>query len=229
MFDAKSLTKLFTLLSDISVFNTYTFEEFLKKLIRLITNIIPVDSCFIYFYDREKKELILVASKKTHTKLLGKITLKNGEGITGWAAQHKKTVVLKKHAYKDDRFKSFKEIPEDTFEAFMSVPVIDRNGVAGVVNLQHKTQYAFTKDQIIMVEAIVKMIASAFETVALSRKVGNLTDRLEERKVIERAKGILMKHKKMNENEAFLLLRKDAMKHRKSMREIAEAVILIWG
>ena len=118
-----------------------TSQEFLNKLIKLILKIIPVESCLIYFYDREKKELILVASKKPHEKLMGKIKLRWGEGITGWVAAHKKTAALTKEAYKDNRFKFFEELPEDRFEAFLSVPIIDREGVVGVINLQNKTAF----------------------------------------------------------------------------------------
>lgn len=229
MISQKSLVDTVHLLSELVVFKSYTFDEFLKKLIKLLNNIIPVDSCLIYFFDTEKKELILCASKKSHKKLVGKITMKRGEGITGWVAAHEKTVVLKNAAYKDERFKVFDELPEDRYEAFLSVPVVNREGVVGVVNLQHKEPYAFTKDEVTMVEAIVKIIASGFEQVALGRKVDSLEDKLEERKRVEKAKGLLMKKDKLSEKKAFDLIRNEAMKKRKSMKDIAEAIILIYS
>lgn len=224
----KSLFQIIHLLSDIMVFQSYEFDKFLKKLIKLIITIVPVDSCLIYFFDREKKEAVLVGSKKSHQKLLGKISLKKGEGITGWVAEHQKPVVLKKAAYKDKRFKTFSELPEDTFEAFLSVPIQDRTGTIGVVNLQHKQPYAFTQSQIKSIEAVGKIIASAFEKVNLERKVDNLEQKLEERKVIEKAKGTLMDKKGLSEKDAYALIRKEAMKKRKTMREIADAVLLVY-
>lgn len=223
------LTETIDLLSKLIVFNSYDFQSFLNKLIKLILKIIPVESCLIYFYDREKKELILVASKQPHQKLLGKIKLKWGEGITGWVAANKKTAVLTKQAYKDNRFKFFKELPEDRFEAFLSVPIIDREGVVGVINLQNKTPFQFTKDQVKGIEAVVKIIASAFEKIVLERKVDHLKTKLEERKIIERAKGILMKEKNIDESKAFTLLRTEAMQKRKTLKDIAEAVVLVYG
>src|SRR3989338_9133687 len=123
-----SWVEVVNLLSDLVVFDSYEFQQFLRKLIKLLTQCIPVDSCLIYFYDRHTKQLILVGSKQSHKKLLGKITLKTGEGITGWVAAHKKTVLLPKNAYRDDRFKFFKELPEDLYEAFLSVPIVDKVG-----------------------------------------------------------------------------------------------------
>ncbi len=223
-----SWTKIVTLLSDIVVFDSYNFQQFLKKLIKLLSQLIPVDSCLIYFYDRHSRQLILVGSKQSHTKLIGKITMKTGEGITGWVAAHKKPVVLTKNAYRDERFKFFKELPEDLYEAFLSVPIVDKEGIVGVVNFQNKKPYSFSPEQISTAEAMVKIIASAFETTALQRKVVHLETKLEERKLIEKAKGILMKQRNLSEKAAYSLIQNEAMKKRKSMKEIAEAVLLIY-
>lgn len=218
--------QIIKLLSEIIVFNRLTFNQFLTKLVNLLIEIIPVDSCFIYFYDREKKELILIGSKKPKKDLLGKIKLKWGEGITGWVAEHQKTVVLTNKAYEDARFKFFKELPEDLYEAFLSVPIVDASGVVGVVNFQNKKPYSFKKEEIDLVELVVKMIASAFTKIVLERKINHLEEALEERKLIERAKGILMKEKNLSEDEAYHLLRKEAMRKRKKIGVIAQALLL---
>lgn len=227
-----SLSEIVHLLADLVVYDTYQFNDFLKKLITLITQIIPVNSCLIYLFDRQNKTLILCASnsysEQTNDARVGKITMREGEGITGWVAEHGETVVLSEKAYEDERFKFFKQLPEDKFEAFLSVPIQDREGVVGVVNLQNEAPYTFSAEQVDLVETVVKIIAAAFESVVLERKVGSLTEKLEERKLVERAKGILMKKEKISEKKAYDLVRKEAMKKRKSMKEIAEAVILLY-
>jgi len=218
---------IINLLSDLVVFNHYNFNEFLQKLIKIVNQVVPVDACLIYFYDREKKVLTLAGSKRKRDELLGHITMRTGEGITGWVVEHGESVAIERGAYKDSRFKFFKELPEDKYESFLSVPIVDENGVAGVINLQNKEPYLFTKEQIKIIEAIVKIISSAFTKIVLERKVGQLEDKLEARKVIEEAKGILMRTKRINEDEAYHFLRKEAMTKRKSMKEMAEAVILV--
>lgn len=224
----KSLLDVVHLLAEVVVFDSVSFDTFLKKLLKLLNQIISVDSYLIYFYDRGGKELILCASKKSHKNLMGKISLKRGEGITGWVAEHKKTVVLKKHAYKDKRFKAFDELPEDRYEAFLSVPIVDKHGIVGVVNLQNREPYNFTTEEVKTLETVVKIISSAFESVVLHREVNSLQGKLEERKLIERAKGILMKKEEITEEKAYDTIRNEAMKKRKSMKEIAEAIILIY-
>ncbi|MEI6533305.1 MAG: ANTAR domain-containing protein [Candidatus Roizmanbacteria bacterium] len=220
--------EIVTLLADLVVFESLQFNEFLKKLIKLLSQLIPADSYLIYLYDREKNQLILVGSKKSKAKLVGKLTMKSGEGITGWVVEHKKPVILEKEAYKDERFLFFKELPEDRYEAFLSVPIIDKKGVVGVINIQNKTPRKFSKEETKIVGGIVKIISSAFEQIALGRQVDFLKDKLEERKIVEKAKGLLMKLKGYSENEAYRVLQTEAMKKRKSIKEIADAIILVY-
>ena len=221
--------KIITLLSDLVVHDSYSFKEFLSQLMKLILKFVPVDSCFIYIYDETENDLILMASKKPHVNQLGKIKLKKGEGITGWVAEKQKTVVLNKKSYKDKRFKSFNELPEDMYEAFLSVPITYKSGSIGVINLQNKNKYVFKKEQIETLEAIVKIVSAGFATVVLQKKVDLLENQLGERKLIEKAKGILMEKNNLSESEAYSLIRQEAMKKRKSKSDIAEAIILVWG
>jgi len=160
---------------------------------------------------------------------LGKIILKEGEGITGWVAENKKTVAIKEKAYLDPRFKFFKELPEDRYEAFLSVPIIDKQGLVGVINLQNKKPKVFSKKERQMVEIFASVIASGLRKVILQEKLGFLEEKLEERKIVEKAKGILMKKESLTEEEAYKKMQKEAMKKRKKLKEIAEAIILIWG
>jgi len=223
----KIFSQIATILSDLVVFDRLSLDQFLDKIIKLINKIIDVDSCFIYLY--QNKKLTLFASKKPHQNLLGKITLKEGEGITGWVAEHKKTVAIKEKAYLDPRFKFFKELPEDRYEAFLSVPIIDKQGLVGVINLQNKKPKVFSKKEKQMVEFFASVIASGLRKVILQEKLGFLEEKLEQRKIIEKAKGILMKKENLTEEEAYKKMQKEAMKKRKRLKEIAEAVILLWG
>jgi uroporphyrinogen-III synthase len=223
-----SFVEVINLLSDVVVFNQYDFSHFLTQLIKIIVKIVPADSCLIYFYDQQKKQLMLVGSKKPHIEAMDNIVMHEGEGITGWVAQHEKTVALSEKAFLDNRFKPFSELPEDKFESFLSVPISNDTGVVGVINIQNKQQYEFSKQQIKTIESLVKIIASAFAQTVLQRKVDKLQAQLEERKIIEKAKGVLMKTRNISENEAFTFIRTEAMKRRKTMKEIAESILLVW-
>jgi response regulator NasT len=64
------------------------------------------------------------------------------------------------------------------------------------------------------------------EFVALEQEIGSMKDALESRKVVERAKGILMEVHGLRESEAFHRIRRTSMDSRKSMKEVAEAILL---
>jgi response regulator NasT len=76
----------------------------------------------------------------------------------------------------------------------------------------------------------IEVAKSRFESVnQLKKEVSGLQERLEARKVIEQAKGILIESQGLNEAEAYRRIQTQAMNARKSMREVAEAIVLAAG
>lgn len=202
-------------------------NEVLKEIVQITLIVTKGDSCLIYVLDPKKKELVLKASKNPHADLLEKITMKLGEGITGWVAKKKQPVIISQKAYKDKRFKSFSRLPEDRYEAFLSVPMINKSGVVGVINIQHKKKHVHSDMEINLLTAIGKLVGGAVENALLVEKTLELKEALELRKVIEQAKGLLMKRKNISEDEAYRILQKESMNTRKSLREIADAILLV--
>jgi response regulator NasT len=76
-----------------------------------------------------------------------------------------------------------------------------------------------------LLPAIELAVARHAEMVALRAEVADITDRLEARKLIDRAKGLLMTNQKMSEPEAFRWIQRTAMDRRTSMQAIAQAVL----
>src|SRR3974390_1103490 len=115
----------------------------LRRVVEFVSDVVACDSCFIYVV--EDGDLVLKASKNPHSEMIGRIKLRMGQGITGWVAEHRKPVAIGHNAYQDPRFRSFTEWPEDRYEAFLSVPVLCRDRVVGVVNLQHREPHVYSK------------------------------------------------------------------------------------
>jgi uroporphyrinogen-III synthase len=201
-------------------------DVLLKEIVDIASKITHADSCFVYILDKSEEELVLRASKNPHGKLLTRVKMKVGEGITGWVAMHKKVVSINQNAYQDKRFKLFSSLPEDRYEAFLSVPILNKRGVCGVINIQHKNVRKHTATEIKLLSAIGKLIGGAIENAVLIEETLQLKEALEIRKIVEKAKGILMIKNNLSENDAFKLLQKESMNTRKSIREIAEAIIL---
>lgn len=199
-------------------------KDILQSVIQMVHTYTKSDSCFIYLVGHN--QLTLEASLNPH-RPLGKITLQKGEGITGWVAKHKKSVVLAQKAYNDERFKLFNNLPEDKFESFLSVPIIFKNTIIGVINIQNRRRRLYVKNQITFLEAVACQIGGAIENARLVSETNLLKEALETRKIIEKAKGILMAKNNLTETQAHTFLTKKSMDARKSLKEVAEAVILV--
>jgi len=135
----------------------------LNEVVKIVTDATNADSVFIYLFDERKENLILMASKIPHKTELGKINLKTGEGITGWVAKENKPVSINKNAYRDSRFKSFDVLPEDRYEAFLSVPIIYKGKAIGVINVQHKKPHDYSIITINLIKTIATQMGGVIE------------------------------------------------------------------
>jgi uroporphyrinogen-III synthase len=116
-----------------------SLQEVLGGIVGLIVEYMACDACLIYLM--ADNELVLCASNSPHPDAIGKVRLKMNEGLTGWVARERRLLAISREAYNDPRFKYFRDLPEDTFEAFLSAPVIARNRVVGVINVQHRAPH----------------------------------------------------------------------------------------
>jgi len=158
-------SKEVALLSQIaeSISSHLGLEQILKEIIGLVVRTTGADACLIYLLDESKKELVLRASQNPHPKLIGRIRLEWGEGITGWVAKERQIVSLSEGAYNDPRFSFFNNLPEDMYEAFLSVPVISKSGVVGVINVQHKKRHRYSETAVAMMRIIGHQVGYAIE------------------------------------------------------------------
>lgn len=198
--------------------------EVLEVLVEFIVNVIDCDSCMVYVL--EEGDLVLRSSRNPHPEVVGRLKLKVGQGITGWVAEHKEPVIITVGAYADYRFKFFNELPEDHFESFVSVPLLSGGQLVGVINIQNREPRGYTSREAAIMATLGFLVGAEVERARLSGENLQLLQRLETRKTIERAKGILQGDLKLSEEEAYLILQRQSQQLRKPMREIAEAVVL---
>jgi uroporphyrinogen-III synthase len=152
--------------------------------------------------------------------------MKIGEGITGWVAQHRQPVAVSRNAAIDARFQVFNELPEDLFQSFLSVPLLSRGRVVGVINLQKRAPHEYSEREITLISTIGFLVGAEIEMARLEKEKSELADRLEVRKLIERAKGILQRDMNIGEQEAYLMLQSESQRRRTSMKNIADEVVL---
>ena len=200
------------------------FHAVLQRVVDFVSTMVMCDSCFVYVLEQDK--LVLRASKNPHADLVDELDLQVGQGITGWVAKHEEPVVIASKAWSDPRFKMFNDLPEDQFEAFLSVPILCRGKLVGVINVQHRKPHHHSSRQVRLISTVGFLVGAELEMARLESERLLLADRLEVRKLMDRAKGILQRELHLDEEGAYLALQKQSRQKRKAIREIAEAIIL---
>jgi len=210
-----------------------SLDEMLGEIVGLTVQVTDCDACLVYLIERETDEVVLRASQVPHAADLGNLRMKVGEGITGWVAEHKSVVALPSKAASDTRFKRFQALVEDTYEAFLSVPLVSGGEIIGVINVHHREPHDHTADEISLLTFVGEQMGGAISKSVLAEANARLLEetlemkrQLETRKVVERAKGILQQRYSLTEEEAYLRLRNESRRLRRPMKELAEAIIL---
>jgi uroporphyrinogen-III synthase len=229
---SESQVSLFHRVSSI-VSSNLSMDEMLGEVVGLTVQASDCDACLVYLIDHSSDEIVLRASQVPHAADLGNLRLKIGEGITGWVAEHKSVVALPSNAASDTRFKRFQTLVEDTYQAFLSVPIVSGGELIGVINVHHRDAHDHNSEEISTLIFIGEQLGVTIskslleeENARLLEETQEMKRELETRKLMERAKGILQQNHSITEEEAYLRLRNQSRRLRRPIRELAEAIIL---
>lgn len=142
-------------------------RESLDLIAGQVTEYLRADSCLLYLLSGD--QLVLCASRGAHSSpaAVGQVRLRLTEGLTGWVARERRLVAISSEAFQDPRFKFFRELPEDRFEAFLSAPLIARNRVVGVINLQHQRPHSHSGDELEMLTTLGELLGASVALAAL--------------------------------------------------------------
>ncbi|MCC7153585.1 MAG: GAF domain-containing protein [Bryobacterales bacterium] len=208
-------------------------SEMLGEIVGITAQVTGCDACLVYLFDANANEFVLMASQVPHAAEIGTLRIGMGEGVTGWVAEHKSAVALSEKANADQRFLRFPALVEDTYEAFLSVPLVAAGEITGVINVHHRQPHQHTSEEISLLTFVGEQMGGALsrarlevENQRLQEEALEMKRQLETRKLVERAKGILQLKFSLTEEEAYLRLHNESRRLRRSMRDLAEAIIL---
>ncbi len=202
-------------------------EDVLKLVVTLTANVMNAKICSLWLLDAKTKELKIRATQAMSSEYLKERSIKLGEGVVGLAAGEKKPIVIE-DVVKDKQYKEKNLAKTLGLVSMLSLPMMVKKRVIGVVNCYTTTAYKFTKSDKDLLSVVANQAAVAIENTELIVKTKVIQEELETRKKVEKAKGILMREQSLGENEAYSLIRKSSMDRRVSMKEIAEAIILAY-
>jgi len=201
-------------------------EDILKLIVTVTAEIMDSKVCALMLLDEKTGELILKATQSMSEAYNTKPNLKIGEGIAGRVALENRPKAVYDIS-KEPEYKSKDIASKEGLKSLLSVPLAVKGKVIGVLNNYTSYSHKFTKAEIDVLTTVANQAAIVIENAGLMSKTKVIQEELETRKIVERAKGILMRDSGMSEAEAFRKIQKQSMDLRKSMKEIAEAIILI--
>ncbi len=200
-------------------------EDILRLIVTVTAEVMGSNICSLMLIDEKKNELVIRATQSVSEEYNKKPSLKVGEGISGKVAKENKPIAVK-DVTKEKEYKHKDIAKKEGLCSLLCVPLAVKGRAIGVINCYTSTPHDFTETEIELLTSIANQAAVAIENTELLVKSRVIQEELEMRKRIERAKGILMKEEALSEEEAYLKLRKYSMDHRKTMREVADAIIL---
>ncbi len=200
-------------------------EDILGLIVVVTAQVMGSNICSLMLIDEKKWELVIRATQSISEEYNKKPPLRIGEGIAGKVARENKPLTVK-DVTKEKEYKYQGIARKEGLCSLLCVPLAVKGKVIGVINCYTPEPHDFTETEIDVLSSIANQAAVAIENTELMVKSRVIQEELEARKRVERAKGILMKEAGLTEEEAYLKLQRYSMDHRKSMREVAEAIIL---
>jgi GAF domain-containing protein len=214
-------------LSDVasSISSNRYIEEILQLIVTMTAELLGSSICSIMLHDEKKGELFIAATQSLSSEYKSKPNLKIGQSISGKVLRIKKPVTVL-DVRRDAEFMYPDLAEREGLVSMLSVPMMIRDRAVGVINAYTPAVHRFGEEEIKMLQGVANQAAVAIDNTRLLVKVLEMEDNIETRKVIERAKGILMKEEGYSEEEAYRAIHKKSMDTRKPMKEVAQALVL---
>lgn len=200
-------------------------EELLRLIVQVTAEIMNSKISSLMLLDPERKELVIKATQSVSEAYNKKPNIKLGEGIAGIVARENKPLCVL-DIKKDERYLNRDLAKKEKLCSLACVPLAVKGRVIGVLNCYTSKKHVFSKHELGLLSALTNQAAIAIENAELDLRARSAEEALTTRKLVERAKEILSQEVNILPSEAYRLIQKQSMDSRKSMREVAEAIIL---
>ena len=226
----KTYEKYIKALTDIS--SAITSEQYLEDILKLIVmvtaKVTGFEICSLWLIDESKtpKKIRLKATQAIEPEYVKDRSLGRVEGVVGFVSTHNQPLVIK-DVLKEPRFKEKEMAKKLGLVSMLSVPLRVKNEkVIGVLNCFTDEPHEFSDTEINLVTAVANQAAVAILNTELIVKTKVIQEELETRKLVERAKEVLTRRRGMTGEQAYRWIQKRSMDSRKSIRNVADAILL---
>lgn len=208
------------------VVSDLVLQDILSLIVKVTAKIMHSEICSLMLIDEEKQELVLKATQSMDKAYNSKPPIKLGTGIAGKVAVEKKPRQVRDVMNNKEYLN--KDIAQKCgLRSLLCTPLCAHGKVIGVINNYTTIAHVFSKSEIDTLVSISSQAGLVINNYSLQSQVDKAKEELETRKMIEKAKWILVKQKNINENDALKMLQAESMNKRKPLKEIAAAVIMV--
>jgi two-component sensor histidine kinase len=147
--------------------STLDLDTSLQTVVETVAQVVGVEACSIYLYDKHRDELVLRATRGLNRAAVGQVTSRLGEGVTGWAAQLGHPVAVR-DVRQEPRFNVEPQLGEEPFRSMLAVPIVlfsaerfqfSADKLQGVISVQTSGPREFTHEEISFVEVAAGELA----------------------------------------------------------------------
>ncbi len=203
-------------------------EDLLKLIVMVTARVTGVEICSLWLIDERVNPttIRLKASQTIDPEYMKDRSLSMDEGVVGFVATHKRPLIVE-NVLDEPIFKEKEMARKLGLVSMVSVPLqVKDEKVIGVLNCFTASRYKFSETEVNLIITVANQAAVAILNTELMVKTKVVQEELETRKLVERAKDVLMNRRNKTGEEAYHWIRKRSMDTRKSMRCVAEAIIL---
>jgi signal transduction protein with GAF and PtsI domain len=204
-------------------------EDILKLIVMVTARVTGVEICSLWLIDERVNPTMirLKASQTINPEYMKDRSLNMDEGVVGFVATHKRPLIVE-NVLDEPRFKEKEMAKKVGLVSMVSVPLqVKDEKVIGVLNCFTASRYKFSETEVNLIITVANQAAVAILNTELMVKTKVVQEELETRKLVERARDVLMNRRNKTGEEAYHWIRKRSMDTRKSMRCVAEAIILL--
>ncbi len=146
-----------------TVSSSVDLEKVLGAIVELVTEQTRAHATLIFIVEGPNDALVLRSvSDERYRDQIGVVSMRRGEGLAGWVAQHREPVFIAENALQDPRVKYFPEFEEEKYQSIVSVPLIAPDDeMIGVIALHAEAPRVFTEEDAAFVIHSASLVASA--------------------------------------------------------------------
>lgn len=203
-------------------------EDILKLLVMVTAKVTGVEICSLWLVDEnaEGKKIRLKATQAIEPDYVKDRALNMNEGVVGFVAANNQPLIIE-DVLKEARFKEKEMARKLGLVSMVSVPMhVKEDKVIGVLNCFTAKPHNFSETEVNLITTVANQAAVAIFNTELMVKEKVIQEELEIRKMVERAKEVLMRRRNMTGEQAYRWMQKRSMDSRKSMHNVAEAILL---